>query len=78
MDAVSAAGPGGGAALERAAHKLRGSAGNVGAHGVASLCEELETVGRSGGCAASGQTERLRAELDRACRTLQELVAVRA
>ncbi|GAA1763370.1 hypothetical protein GCM10009712_10000 [Pseudarthrobacter sulfonivorans] len=39
---------GGGPALARAAHALRGAAANIGATAVATLCGELEDMGRSG------------------------------
>ncbi|MCO4254600.1 hybrid sensor histidine kinase/response regulator [Pseudarthrobacter cellobiosi] len=39
---------GGGPALAQAAHALKGAAANIGATAVASLCGELEVLGRSG------------------------------
>ncbi|WP_332762270.1 response regulator [Pseudarthrobacter sp.] len=39
---------GGGLALAQAAHALKGAAANIGATAVASLCGELEVLGRSG------------------------------
>lgn len=39
---------GGGAALVQAAHALKGAAANIGATAVATLCGELEQMGRSG------------------------------
>ncbi|MDR7161298.1 response regulator [Arthrobacter sp. BE255] len=39
---------GGGAALAQAAHALKGAAANIGATAVATLCGELEVMGRSG------------------------------
>ncbi|QHK22476.1 response regulator [Pseudarthrobacter psychrotolerans] len=39
---------GGGRALAQAAHALKGAAANIGARAVASLCGELEDMGRSG------------------------------
>jgi two-component system sensor histidine kinase/response regulator len=38
----------GGPALAQAAHALKGAAANIGATAVASLCGELEEMGRSG------------------------------
>jgi two-component system sensor histidine kinase/response regulator len=55
---------GGGQALARAAHTLKGAAANIGAAGVAGLCQELEGMGRSGIHAGGPQlVSRLKAEL---------------
>ncbi len=45
---VRVAGQGGGDGLQRAAHRLKGSAGNIGAARAAQLCAELEKHGRQG------------------------------
>lgn len=53
-------------ALEGAAHGLKGASMNLGATGMGNLCEELETLGRSGTTVGSAETAReLRAELER-------------
>jgi HPt (histidine-containing phosphotransfer) domain-containing protein len=56
------------AALERAAHGLKSSAANMGALGLASLCKQLETLGRNGqivGAAELAQKARAEFELVR-------------
>ncbi len=61
-----AAATGGGHPLEQAAHQLKGAAGNLGAHLVAALCEQLETAGRSNTDPDPDLLEQLQVELDRA------------
>ncbi|WP_240484318.1 response regulator [Pseudarthrobacter sulfonivorans] len=57
---------GGGPALAQAAHALKGAAANIGATAVASLCGELEDMGRSGKHDGGRQlVSRLEAELVR-------------
>ncbi|MET3172381.1 UNVERIFIED_ORG: two-component system sensor histidine kinase/response regulator [Arthrobacter sp. UYCu721] len=57
---------GGGPALTQAAHALKGAAANIGATAVASLCGELEDMGRSGMLDGGPQlVSRLEAELVR-------------
>ncbi len=41
--------------LQHAAHALKGSCRTVGTDAAAAVCEELETLGRSGGLAAAGR-----------------------
>ncbi|MEN2745272.1 Hpt domain-containing protein [Sinomonas halotolerans] len=64
-DLRAAAADGGGEPLFRAAHRLRGSAANIGASRVADLCAELEAAGRSGGAPGEDALDRLEAELSR-------------
>ena len=40
--------------VHRAAHSLKGSAGNIGAHGMFEICRQLDGIGKSGGLAAAG------------------------
>jgi HPt (histidine-containing phosphotransfer) domain-containing protein len=57
---------GGGPELVQAAHALKGAAANIGATSVASLCGELEQMGRSGQHDGGPQlVSRLEAELVR-------------
>jgi two-component system sensor histidine kinase/response regulator len=57
---------GGGPALAQAAHALKGAAANIGATAVASLCGELEAMGRSGRLDGAAQlVDRLEPELVR-------------
>jgi len=69
---------GGGHPLQQAAHQLKGAAGNLGATGVAALCEQLETLGRSGAAPRSELLDQLEIELDRAGLALTETLAVHA
>jgi CheY-like chemotaxis protein/nitrogen-specific signal transduction histidine kinase/HPt (histidine-containing phosphotransfer) domain-containing protein len=55
----------GGSTLHRAAHKLKGSAGNIGAMRAAELCRELEELGRQGQTPEPEQLDQLEAELAR-------------
>lgn len=56
------------------AHSLRGAAGNIGAHGLAARCQELEQFAEAGDPAPLTRTApRLQDELDRTCRTLETL-----
>jgi CheY-like chemotaxis protein/HPt (histidine-containing phosphotransfer) domain-containing protein len=61
------------AAVRNAAHKLRGSAGNIGAAVAASLCAELEATG--GGTEGLELLDRLGAELDRVDAALRRALA---
>ncbi|UVJ37924.1 PAS domain S-box protein [Arthrobacter sp. CJ23] len=68
---------GGGDALERAAHKLKGAAATIGATGVASLCQELEDLGRKpGGQSGKELLTRLLTELARADKELENALAM--
>ncbi|MCX2746987.1 PAS domain S-box protein [Arthrobacter sp. MI7-26] len=63
---------GGGAALEQAAHTLKGAAASIGATGAASLCQELEDLGRKGGGQSGTELlTRLLAELARVDKELE-------
>lgn len=63
---------GGGGALEQAAHTLKGSAASIGATGAASLCQELEDLGRNGGGQSGTELlTRLLAELARVDKELE-------
>jgi two-component system sensor histidine kinase/response regulator len=69
---------GGGGALEQAAHKLKGAAANIGATGAASLCQELEELGREpGGRQGREVLSRLLAELARVDKELENALAMR-
>jgi len=58
--------------LERAAHTLKSSSANVGALGMAALCHELQTLGRSGVTTeAAAHVERLTDEFARVCQALE-------
>ena len=59
----AAAEDGGGERLQRAAHRLKGSAANIGATHAAALCAELEGIGRSGEAPEGSLLDRLDAEL---------------
>lgn len=53
-------------ALERAAHGLKSSSANMGATGLASLCKQIETLGRGGQIVgAADLVARARTEFDR-------------
>lgn len=53
-------------AMERAAHGLKSSSANMGALGLASLCKQLETLGRGGQIdGAAGLVTHARSEFDR-------------
>jgi HPt (histidine-containing phosphotransfer) domain-containing protein len=57
--------------VERIAHTLKGSCGNMGAVRMAALCAELEKVGSSGERRRAPElVERLEAEFDRAHQAL--------
>jgi PAS domain S-box-containing protein len=67
---------GGGEALERAAHKLKGAATNLGAGRAASLCQELERLGREpGGQPGPELMARLLTELARVDEALEKELA---
>ncbi|MHA7292176.1 PAS domain S-box protein [Arthrobacter sp. MDT3-24] len=69
---------GGGEGLEEAAHKLKGAAANIGASGAASLCQELEQLGREpGGQPGPELLARLRTELARVDTALEYALAAR-
>ncbi|MDQ0679607.1 two-component system sensor histidine kinase/response regulator [Arthrobacter pascens] len=68
---------GGGQALVRAAHVLKGAAANIGATAVAGLCQELEGIGRNGNHDDGPQlVSRLEAELALVDAELDEALAV--
>lgn len=53
-------------AMERAAHGLKSSSANMGALGLASLCKQLETLGRGGQIDGAAElVARARSEFDR-------------
>jgi len=59
-------------ALANTAHSFNGAASNLGASAVATLCDELETLGRNGGLQlAPDLLNRLRTEYEAARRTFQ-------
>ena len=60
-----------GAAVERAAHKLRGAAVNFGAQRACDAALDLERMGRTGDLACAGQTL---VELERATAALGEVL----
>ncbi len=74
LEALRGAIEGGDAAsVERVAHALKGSCGNMGATGMAATCAELEEAGRSGGLARAPMLmERLEAELGRVRAALEK------
>lgn len=62
------------AAIEQAAHALKGSVGNFSAAPAAAAAGQLEQLGRAGDIAASGAAlAALEAELDRLIPALQEM-----
>ena len=61
--------------LHRAAHKLKGSAGNIGALRAAELCRELEDLGRQGRMPEPDQLDALEAELARVHEALREAMS---
>ena len=75
-DLVAAVSTGDAAALHRAAHRLKGSAANMGVVGVAAICAELEDLARAGRLARAPALVRdLEAEWDRAVRHLSGFTA---
>ncbi len=59
-------------AIERTAHTLKGSSGNMGALRMAKMCENLQEIGRSGDLSeASEPIEQLEAEFDRVRKALE-------
>jgi HPt (histidine-containing phosphotransfer) domain-containing protein len=57
--------------LRRAAHNLKGSSNNLGAHTLAALSAELETLGKNGTVeGATGLLTRLEREYQRVCQAL--------
>lgn len=78
MAALQQAVDGGGEGLEEAAHKLKGAAANIGARGAASLCQELEQLGREPGSQPGPELlARLRTELARVDTALENALATR-
>lgn len=68
---------GGGDALEQAAHKLKSAAANIGATGVALLCQELKDLGRKpGGQPGPELLTRLLTELARVDKELENALAL--
>jgi two-component system sensor histidine kinase/response regulator len=68
----------GGEGLEQAAHKLKGAAANIGATGAASLCQELENLGREpDGQPGPEMLARLLTELARVDTELENALAMR-
>jgi CheY-like chemotaxis protein len=70
LENIRAASREGGNELAKAAHKLKGSAGNIGADHVARLCRELEESGRREVPAAPDLIAELEAALERALESL--------
>jgi len=78
MAALQQAVDGGGEGLEEAAHKLKGAAASIGARGAASLCQELEQLGREPGSQPGPELlARLRTELARVDTALENALAAR-
>ncbi|WP_336857005.1 hybrid sensor histidine kinase/response regulator [Sinomonas albida] len=68
-------GHGDGGEVRQAAHKLKGSAGNIGAVRAAELCHELEELGRQGVRPKPHQIETLEAEFARVHESLLETLS---
>lgn len=66
------------AALEAVLHRLRGSAGNLGAARLAASCAELEDLVRGGGTVPAASIAALDAELIVTCDALTDLLPARA
>lgn len=67
---------GAGGSLERAAHKLKGAAANIGARGAVALCQQLEDQGRAGQNGDSELLNRLEAELALVDKALHDALAM--
>ncbi len=64
-----------GAALRQAAHKLRGSAGALGATALAARCADIERRARASEVIASGTLDALEALRESTCRALMRAIA---
>ena len=63
--------------LQRAAHSLKGSAGNIGATGMFGVCQQLDSLGRSGNIESAGPLiEALDAEFGRVMAEIHRLIGV--
>ena len=61
--------------VQRAAHSLKGSAGNIGAHDLYAVCRQLDDQGRSGDLAgAEGLVGALETEYARVATEIQRLI----
>lgn len=61
--------------VQRAAHSLKGSAGNIGAHDLYAICRQMDDRGRSGDLAgAGGLMAELEAEYARVVTEIQRLI----
>ncbi len=61
--------------LQRAAHSLKGSAGNIGAHDLYAVCRHLDERGRTGDLAGvSGLVAELETEYARVVTEIQRLI----
>lgn len=61
-------------AWQEAAHTLKGAAMAIGAWPVAELCEAAEAVSHSGGVVRQDVLTRLRAEIRRTCRYIDQVI----
>jgi HPt (histidine-containing phosphotransfer) domain-containing protein len=62
--------------MQRAAHSLKGSAGNIGAQGMFDVCRQLDGLGRSGNLeAASTLVDALDVEFDKVQAEIRRLIA---
>jgi HPt (histidine-containing phosphotransfer) domain-containing protein len=62
--------------MQRAAHSLKGSAGNIGAQGMFDVCRQLDGLGRSGNLeAASTLVAALDVEFDKVQAEIRRLLA---
>ena len=62
--------------LKRAAHNLKGSSNNLGAHMMATLSAELETIGKQGTVEGTAElVTRLEQEYQRVCQALASEIA---
>jgi CheY-like chemotaxis protein len=75
MEDLRRASQDGGYGLQKAAHKLRGSAGNIGAARAARLCAELEEHGRQGTRPGLGLLDALETELTHVEEALHDVLA---
>ena len=62
--------------MQRAAHSLKGSAGNIGAQGMFDVCRQLDGLGRSGNLeSASTLVDALDVEFDKVQAEIRRLIA---
>ena len=63
--------------MQRAAHSLKGSAGNIGAHGMFDVCRQLDGLGRSGNLdAAAPLVDALDVEFGKVEAEIRRMIAV--